>query len=101
MAKPNFELALINPDKKEVYEVLGISEERSDEIAEIVANAYRDEKFFTDSLARIMLQMTNLNEVVFATLCAARAHDSKRMRDLQEKMQVMKTVIDLMKLKTN
>lgn len=99
MAKPKFELALINPDKDEVYEVLGISEERSDEIAEIVANSYKNEKYFTDTLASVTSQMSHINELVFAVLCAARAHDVKKHHMLQEKLKAMETLVELLKFK--
>lgn len=99
MAKPKFELALINPDKDEVYEVLGISEERSDEIAELVAKAYKDQDYFTDTLATIVSQMDHINEVVFAVLCAARVHDAKRHHDLTEKLKSMEVLLELLKFK--
>ena len=94
-----FKLALVDPSKSEVYEVLGISEERSDEISEIVAKSYRDEKYFTDTLASVTAQMNHINEVVFAVLCAARAHDAKRHHDLNEKLKAMEVLVELLKFK--
>jgi len=100
MAKPKFELALINPDKTEIYEILGISEERSDEIVEIVTKSYKSEKYFSDTLADVTSQMNHINEVVFAVLMASRAHDMPKHHALHEKIKSMEVLIELLKFKS-
>jgi hypothetical protein len=94
-----FKLKIIDAESDEVYTVLGISEERSDEIAEIVTEAYKNEKYFTQSLDKIVSQMNHVNELVFAILCAARVHDAKKHRDIQEQLKAMKAIVELMKFK--
>lgn len=99
MTKPKFEVELINPDKHEVYEIFGISEERSDEIAEIVIGSYKSKEFFSDTLADVVGQMNHINEVVFATLCAAKCHQANKDSQLNKKLEAMETMLELIKLK--
>lgn len=99
MSKPKFEIDLVNTDKHEVYEVFGISEERSDEIVEIAISAYKNKEFFSDTLADIVSQMHDLNEVVFATLCAAKCHQQHRDSKLTKKLEAMETLLELLKFK--
>lgn len=99
MSKPKFEVELINPDKHEVYQIFDISEERSDEIAQIAIGSYKSKEFFSDTLADIVSQMNNINEVVFATLCAAKCHQKQRDTKLTEKLEAMETLLQLLKFK--
>ena len=94
-----FNIALIDPSADEIYTALGVSEERSDEIVEIVRESYKSDKYFSETLANITSQMNHINEVVFATLIAARIHDAKKHHDLHEKIKSMEVIIELLKFK--
>jgi len=98
MAKPKFKLALVDPDQTEVYKVLGISEERSDEIAELAAKSYNSKKYFSDTLEELVGEMNHINEVVFGVLCAARCHDAGRQQMLQEKLKSLEILVELLKI---
>ena len=100
MAKAKFKLALINPDKTEVYEILGISEERSDEIAELVQESYQSKKYFSETLEEITSKMNHINEVVFAVLCAARCHDLSKNHALHKKLKSLEMLVELLKFKS-
>ena len=93
--KPRFEVEILYPEESEVYLILGISEERSDEIANIAKQCYKDNQLFTETIKATIEQMDNVNEVVFATLCLARSHD--KGDDLLGKLELLKI---LMKLKS-
>ena len=94
-----FELLLINDSSNQVYEVLGISEDRSDEIVRIATDAYKSEKLFSDTLQKIVGQMNHINEVVFAVMCACKLHDRGRDADLEKKLQSLETLVKLLQLK--
>ncbi len=99
MAKAKFKLALINPDKTEVYKVLGISEERSDEIVEMATESYQSKKYFSETLEELVSKMNHINEVVFATLMASRIHHKKDQLQLEEKIKSMEILVELLKFK--
>ena len=97
-----FTLELLNEDKDEVYEILGITEERSDEIAALVDKYYRTEQYFSDTLKAVVADMEHINEVVFATLVAARRHSKNHKsgggaEDLHKQMEVLSQLIKLQK----
>lgn len=98
MSKPTFQLDLINPKDPNVFTVLGISDERADEIADIVLEEYRKNTDFSESLNDIYAHMTTFNEVIFATLAAARVHDKNKNDGLVQKLEDLKQMMELMKL---
>lgn len=91
-----FNVEIINSDEEDVYKVLGISEERSDEIAEVAKKAYKDEQYFTDSLKAAVAQMNHINEVVFVTLCLAKIHQ-KPHDEVKQKLEMLKLLMQLKK----
>ena len=93
-----FELLLIN-ESTNVYEVLGISEERSDEIVEIVQDAYQSERFFTDTLKKAVEQMNHTNELVFAVMIASKIHSHGDSKELQRKIEEVEAMVSLLKLR--
>jgi hypothetical protein len=93
-----FHVELFDNGSENVYEVLGISEERSDEIVELSRKAYKEEKYFTDTLKTLVEQMNHINEVIFALLVAGRMHSkgnspemssAKSVEDMMSMMQMM------------
>jgi hypothetical protein len=96
-----FTLELLNEDKDDVYEILGITEERSDEIAALVDKYYRSEQYFSDTLKAVVADMQHINEVVFATLVAARRHSKNHKSggadEMQKQMEVISQLIKLQK----
>lgn len=74
----SFEVEILDRESRNVYTVLGISEKRSDEIADIVKEAYKEEEYFTDTLKSAVEKMTHINEVIFAVLVAARMHNKHK-----------------------
>lgn len=91
-----FNVELINEDETEVYKVLGISEERSDEIAEIAKRGYQNEQYFTDTIKSVVGEMTHINEVVFAVLCLAKIHH-KPKEDIKTQLEFLKLLMQLKK----
>lgn len=91
-----FNVELINEDETDVYKVLGISEERSDEIAEIAKQGYQNEQYFTDTIKNVVGQMTHINEVVFAVLCLAKIHH-KPKEDIKTQLEFLKLLMQLKK----
>lgn len=91
--KPLFEVELVNLDEDEVYLIMGISEERSDEIAMLCKDSYENKRYFTDTIKHVIGEMENVNEVVFATLCLARIHDKKD--DMHAKLELLQTLLKL------
>ena len=98
MSKPLYQLDLVNPKHKNVYTVLGISEERADEIAEIVQREYKSHSDFSETLNDIFAHMNNFNEVVFSALATGRLHSRGDEKELLEKLESLKQVMELMKL---
>lgn len=99
MAKEEFKLAIVDTEQEEVWAVLGMTDERSDEIEELATEAYKNHKLFTDSLAVLIPQMNHINEVVFATLILGRIHDNGRMSALKDRLQAVEGLLELMKYK--
>lgn len=98
MSKPSFQLDLINPKNHNVYVVLGISDERADEIADIVRQMYEKNTDFSESLNDIFAEMNNFNEVIFSTLAAARMHDLQKGTGIEKKLEELKTMMEIMKM---
>ena len=97
--KFNVELHDNGEDGQNVYEVLGINEERSDEIAELVKEAYNDETLFTDTLKRVVESLEEINEVIFAILLCARMHSRKESHGMDEAAKKLEILATLMKLR--
>jgi hypothetical protein len=95
-----FEVTIYN-DHPQAYTCLGISEERADEISDIVIECYKDEKLLSDTIQRIVSQMNHINEVVFASMLCSRVHDkskeSKMDSQLESKMKTLKLLAELIK----
>jgi hypothetical protein len=95
-----FELTIYN-DHDQTYTCLGISEERADEISNIVIKSYNEEKLFSNTLQRIVSQMNHINELVFASMLCSRVHDktreSKMDSQLESKMKTLKLLAELIK----
>jgi hypothetical protein len=91
-----FNVEILNEEETDVYKVLGISEERSDEIAEIAKKSYRDEKYFTDSIKYAVGKMNHVNEVVFVMLCLAKSH-AQSNDDIKAKLEFLKLLMQLKK----
>lgn len=98
MSKPTFQLDLINPKDPNVFKVLGISDERADEIADIVQTEYRKNTDFSESLNDMYAHLNSFNEVIFCTLAAARMHDQNKGQHLFDKLEELKAMMDLMKM---
>lgn len=93
-----FNVELFDTASDNVHEVLGISEERSDEIVELARKAYKDETYFTDTLKALVEQMNHINEVIFAVLIVGKVHgkgkgpdmsSAKSVEDMMSMMQMM------------
>lgn len=98
MSKPMFQLDLINPKDRNVFTVLGISDERADEIADIVQTEYQKNTDFSESLNDMYAHLNSFNEVIFCTLAAARLHDKNKGQSISDKIDELKAMMDLMKL---
>jgi len=94
-----FELTKTNPDSENVYTILGISDKRSDEMSNLTIAAYRSEDKFVDTIDKLIQQADNLNEVVFFTLLAARAHDQGKDKKLEQKLEELKSLAEIIKLR--
>ena len=92
----SFNVEILNKESRNVYSVLGISEKRSDEIADIVKNAYKNEEYFTDTLKSAVNQMTHINEVVFAVLVAARVHDKNKNDGGSSELETRLKILEMM-----
>jgi len=96
-----FNVEIINPEESALHLILGISEERSDEMLEIVKESYKKGDYFSDTLKEVTAQMENINEVVFATLLCGRMHDGKKDGGMEKKLKELEMLLDLMKLRKN
>ena len=72
-----FEVLIIGEDKSDFQEMLGITDERKNELMKIAFNSYRDQELFTSSCKLAVAECTHINEVVFvmSILCKAREFD--------------------------
>lgn len=97
----SFKLELLNPESENVHAVLGISEKRSDEITEIVKKAYKEERYFTDTLESVVSQMEHINEVVFAVMIAGKVHNkggsSSDMSSIETRLKMLELMQQLQK----
>jgi len=90
----DFNVEILNNDETDIYKVLGISEERSDEIAEIAKLAYQSEEYFTDTIKLALSKMEHINEVVFMMLCLSKIHH-KPKDDISAKLDMLKLLMQL------
>lgn len=94
-----FKLEIIDPESTSLHTILGISEERSDELVDLAKEAYTGQKFFSDTLDTIVSKVDHLNELVFTILLAGRMHDQNNLSRASEELELSKTMIELLKLK--
>ena len=59
-----FELLLINDEAEIIYQKLGISEERSDELIEIMKKAYHNHDKKLSAIQEMLLECKHINEVI-------------------------------------
>lgn len=59
-----FELLIIDDEAKGVYQKLGITEERSDELVNIMRKAYDNNEKKIPAMQEMLLQCKHINEVV-------------------------------------
>ena len=59
-----FELLIIDDEAKGVYQKLGITEERSDELVNIMRKAYDNNEKKIPAMKEMLLQCKHINEVV-------------------------------------
>lgn len=92
----DFHIALLNPESESIYTVLGITEERSDEIIEIAKKAYKNHKLFTSSLHEAIAQMNHINEVAYCVMFLSKIHRGDP-DSVSEKLQLLKMLLTLQK----
>jgi hypothetical protein len=95
-----YTLELLDIPDESVYAVMGISEERSDEIVDICKDAYKKKNYFTDTLKEIVENMDSLEEIVFAVLCVGKVHASQREKNSENPAEMMKMLEMMMKLRS-
>jgi hypothetical protein len=99
--KSNFELLKVNADSDNVYTILGISEERSDQMQDLAIEAYKSKEKFVDTIEELVENSENLNEVVFFTLLAARIHDQGQHQKLEKKLEELKSLAEIIKMQSS
>ncbi len=69
-----FEVLIIGEDRTDFQEMLGITEERKDQLMRLAFNSYRNADLFSSSCKLAVAECTHINEVVFvmSVLCKAR-----------------------------
>ena len=69
-----FEVLIIGEDKTDFQEMLGITDERKDELLKLAYKSYKNEDLFSSSCKLAVAECTHINEVVFvmSVLCKAR-----------------------------
>lgn len=69
-----FEVLIIGEDKTDFQEMLGITNERKNELMKLAFNSYKNEDLFSSACKLAVAECTHINEVVFvmSVLCKAR-----------------------------
>jgi len=69
-----FNVLIIGEDKSDFQEMLGITEERGQELIKMCLKSYKKQDFFSDSCKEVVDQCNHINEVVYvmASLCRIR-----------------------------
>ena len=60
-----FEVLIIGEDKSDFQEMLGITDQRKDELLKLAFKSYKDNDLFTTSCKVAVAECTHINEVVF------------------------------------
>jgi hypothetical protein len=60
-----FEVLIIGEDKSDFQEMLGITDERKEELVKLAFISYKSEDLFTSACKIVVAQCTHINEVVF------------------------------------
>ena len=69
-----FNVLIIGEDKTDFQEMLGITEERGQELIKMCVKSYKEQDLFSDSCKEVVDQCNHINEVVYvmASLCRIR-----------------------------
>jgi hypothetical protein len=96
-----FNIRLYNPKEGDLYTILGISEDRANEMENIIKDAYNSELLFSETIAHAISQMKHINEVVFASMLLSRVHDKSKDqgmdKELEAKLRALKLMSELIK----
>lgn len=100
MSKATYTLDIVDPENNKLHIAIGISEERSDEIASRVIDLYKKKNRFSETIREAIEELDNMNEVVFAVLLLARIHDqdNKDASKLEKKLEELQSALELMAL---
>jgi len=86
-----YKLLIIDDSKELIHEILGISEERADELMKACLKAYDDNDQLHSCLEDIISQCKHTNEVVMATLIMQKVIDRKK--SLHGLMDALKDIL--------
>lgn len=70
-----FKLAIVDENAEQVYEILGITEERAAKLSKIVEREYEENDLLHVTLEKIVDECTHTNEIVFATLILTKVQE--------------------------
>jgi hypothetical protein len=76
----NYNLLIIDDTQEHLHEILGISEERSEDITKIALRAYNDNNTLHTCLVDVIKECKHTNEVVFATLITHRVIEREKSK---------------------
>ena len=68
----SFKLAIINPESNNMYEVLGINEERLDNLMGKMHKHIKECETYTEAIEKIIVECKHINEVVFVIFALGR-----------------------------
>ena len=77
----NYKLLIIDDTQQHLHEILGISEERTEELAKVCVKAYEKHDYFHATLEEVVSHCKHTNEVVMATLITQKVVDKNQSKD--------------------
>lgn len=84
----DFKLCIVNDDTDSLYETLGITEQRAQELCDTCLKAYADHKEITSSYQDILKECAHINEVV---MCCEMF---QKIRIMKQKQHSLGNMID-------
>jgi Mg2+ and Co2+ transporter CorA len=80
----NYKLLIIDDESDNLYTVLGITEDRADEITEFCFKAYQKQDKFSMAIKDVSEIVVHQNELIFASLMLAKMHSKPVNNPIQE-----------------
>jgi hypothetical protein len=83
-----FEVLIIGENETDFQEMLGITDERREELMKIAFDTYKSEELFTSTCKLAVANCTHINEVVFmmSLLCRIREYGNNPLIDILSQM---------------